>query len=402
MSVFPKFLVAAAVVAAAASLAWADRQYSPGASDTTIKIGQTMPYSGPASAYGTQGKTEAAYFRMLNARGGINGRQVEFISLDDGYSPPKTMEQTRRLVEEDEVLAIIGTIGTPTSSAIHRYLNQKKVPQLLVSSGAAKWNDGKRFPWTTPGYPPYGQEAQVYARDIIANHPDAKIAIISQNDDAGRDYVDGFKQGLGDKVAQVVKELTYEITDPTVDSQVIELQASGADTLFTMATPKFGAQVIRKVADLGWKPNHYIVSVSASQAQVLEPAGLQNAVGLVTASVLKEASDPTWAEDPDMIEYKEFMKEWYPGGDANNSGNVLGYVVGKLVEHMLAGAGDNLTRENLMHQATNIDALSLPMLLPGVTLDVTPEDRSTFHMFRTMRFDGTRWVVFGDPINLDK
>ncbi len=390
--------VIAAVGLSAASLAYAQKKYDPGASDTEIRIGQTMPYSGPASAYGAQGKSEIAYFRMVNARGGINGRKINFISLDDGYSPPKTVEQTRKLVEEDQVLALVNSIGTPTNSAVHKYLNQKKVPQLLVSTGAAKWNDPKNFPWTTPGYPPYEQEARVYAKHILANHPDAKIALIYQNDDFGKDYLKGFKDGLGASVNRIVKEVSYEISDPTVDSQVIDLKSSGANVLFTITTPKFGAQVIRRVAELGWKPAHYIVSVSAARSQALEPAGLQNAVGLITASTLKEPSDPTWDKDPGMIEYRKFMKEWFPDGDPNNTGIALGFVIGQLVEHILKGAGDELTRANLMKQATNIHDLSLPLLLPGVTLTVTPEDLNPFHTFRTMRFDGTRWTLFGDPI----
>ncbi len=385
---------------AAVPLAHAQKKYDPGASDTEIRIGQTMPYSGPASAYGTQGRAQVAYFKMINAQGGINGRKVNWISLDDAYSPPKTVEQTRKLVEEDQVLALVNSIGTPTNSAVHKYVNQKKIPHLLVSSGAAKWNDPKNFPWTTPGYPSYIQEAMVYAKHLLRNHPDAKIGVIYQNDDFGKDYLKGFREGLGANVGKIVKEVTYEISDPTIDSQIIALKSSGANVLFTMTTPKFGAQVIRKVAELGWKPAHYIVSVSASQAQVLAPAGLENAVGLITASTLKEPSDPTWDNDAGMLEYKKFMKEWFNDGDPSNTGNVYGYVVAQFAEHILKSAGDNLTRENLMKQATNIRALSLPLLLPGVTLTVTPEDLSTYNTFRTMRFDGKRWVLFGDPINV--
>jgi len=395
---FRSIAFVAALGLSTAGAAHAQKKYDPGASDTEIKLGQTMPYSGPASAYGAQGKSETAYFKMVNARGGINGRKITFISLDDGYSPPKTVEQTRKLIEEDQVLALVNSIGTPTNSAVHKYLNQKKVPQLLVSTGAAKWNDPKNFPWTTPGYPPYEAEARVYAKHMLANHPDAKIGLIYQNDDFGKDYLKGFKEALGPGVSKIVKEVSYEISDPTVDSQIIALKSSGANVLFTMTTPKFGAQVIRRVAELGWKPAHYIVSVSASQSQALEPAGLQNAVGLITASTLKEPSDPTWDNDPGMLEYRKFMKEWFPDGDPNNTGIVLGFVIGQLLEHILKGAGDNLTRENLMKQATDIRELSLPLLLPGVTLTITPQDLNPFHTFRTMRFDGKRWVLFGDPI----
>lgn len=396
----PMHMLAAAIgVAIAAALpVHAQRKHGPGVSDTEIKLGQTMPYSGPASAYGTQGKAEQAYFRMINAQGGINGRKVNLISLDDGYSPPKTVEQHRKLVEEEEVLALVNTIGTPTNSAVHKYLNQKKVPQLLVSSGAAKWNDPKNFPWTTPGVWSYPYEGRVYAQHILKTNPNARIAILSQNDDAGRDYVGGFKAGLGAAAKNIVKELTYEFTDPTVDSQIIELKSSGADTLFLMATPKFGAQAIRKVAEVGWKPAFYISSVAASRAQTLAPAGLQNAVGLMTATVLKEASDPSWENDPGMLEYKKFMKEWYKDGDPMNSGNVFGYTIAQFTAHILKSAGDDLSRENLLKAATNIQGLSLPLLLPGVTVNVSPTNYSTYDTFRMQRFDGDRWVLFGDPI----
>ena len=387
------------VAATALPTAWAQKKYDPGASDTEIRIGQTMPYSGPASAYGSQGKTTLAYFKMLNARGGINGRKVNLLSLDDGYSPPKTIEQTRKLVEQDEVLAIMNALGTPTNSATHKYLNQKKVPQLLISSGASKWNDPKNHPWSTPFFPPYIEEGMIYAKHILQNFPNAKIAVLSQNDDSGRDYVKGFKQGLGAKVSQIVKEVTYEVTDPTVESQIIDLKSSGADTFFLMATPKFGAQAIRKVGELGWKPHFYVVSVSSSQATVLEPAGLNNATGLVTAMALKLAGDPTWDNDPGMKEFLAFMKQWMPEGNPMDSSSVLGYVSAQMIEHILKNCGDNLTRENVLKQATNIKGLSFGLLLPGVTVNVSADDYATFSTFRTARFDGKRWAIFGEPIN---
>ena len=396
-----KLALGACVVAASLQAAHAQKKYGPGVTDTEIKIGQTMPYSGPASAYGSQGKAALAYFKMVNAKGGINGRKVNLISLDDGYSPPKTIEQTRKLVEQEEVLAVMNSLGTPTNTAIHKYLNQKKVPHLLVSTGASKWNDPKNFPWTTPFYPPYIEEGIIYGKHIVQNFPNAKIAIISQNDDSGRDYVKGFKMGLGAKAGQIVKEVTYEVTDATVDSQVIDLKGSGADTLFTMATPKFGAQVIRKVADLGWKPNHYIVSVSSSQGGVLEPAGLQNSVGLVTAMALKLAGDPSWDNDPGMKDFLKFMKEWFPEGNAVDSSVVLGYTTAQMIEHILKTAGDNLTRENVLKVATNVRNLSFPLLLPGVAVNVTPDNYATFNTFRTARFDGKRWVIFGEPITAE-
>ena len=397
----PITALAAALLLATTTLqgALAQKKYDPGASDSEIKIGQTMPYSGPASAYGSQGKTTLAYFKMLNAKGGINGRKVNLLSLDDSYSPAKTIEQTRKLVEQDEVLAIMNPLGTPTNSATYKYLNQKKVPQLLISSGASKWNDPKNFPWTTPFFPPYIEEGIIYAKHILANHPNAKIAVISQNDDSGRDYVKGFRTGLGTKVSQITKEVTYEVTDPTVDSQVIDLKSTGADTLFLMATPKFGAQVIRKVAELGWKPNFYVVSVSSSQATVLEPAGLQNSVGLITAMALKLAGDPTWDNDAGMKEFLAFMKQWSPEGNPMDSSAVLGYVSGQMIELILKNCGDNLTRENVLKQATNLKNVQFGLLLPGVTVNVSPDDYSTFSTFRTARFDGKRWAIFGDPIN---
>ncbi len=387
------------VAIAALPAAQAQKKYGPGVSDSEIKIGQTMPYSGPASAYGSQGRATLAYFKMLNAKGGINGRKINLLSMDDGYSPPKTIEQTRRLVEQDEVLAIMNPLGTPTNSATHKYLNQNKVPQLLISSGASKWNDPKNFPWTTPFFPPYVEEGIIYGKHIVQNFPNAKIAVISQNDDSGRDYVKGFKLGLGAKASQIVKELTYEVTDATVDSQVIDLKTTGADALFMMATPKFGAQVIRKVAELGWKPNFYVVSVASSQGAVLEPAGLQNAVGLITAMALKLAGDPTWDNDPGMKEFLAFMKQWHPEGNPVDSSVVLGYVSGQMIELILKNCGDNLTRENVMKQATNIRNQTFGLLLPGVTVNVTPDDFSTFSTFRTARFDGKRWAIFGEPIH---
>ncbi|GGC61851.1 ABC transporter substrate-binding protein [Chelatococcus reniformis] len=401
MSMVGRLAAGVAVALLSAQAAQAQKSYGPGASDTEIKIGQTMPYSGPASAYGTQGRAEVAYFAMLNAQGGINGRKVNLISLDDAYSPPKTVEQTRKLVESDDVLALVNTIGTATNAAVQKYLNTKKVPQLLVSSGAARWNDPKAFPWTTPGVWSYPYEGRVYGRQVVKTNPNAKIAILSQNDDAGRDYVRGFKEGLGDAVKDVVKEATYEVTDPTIDSQILQLKSSGADTLFVMATPKFGAQAIRKVAELGWKPAFYISSVAASRAQTLAPAGLDNAKGLITATVLKEASDPNWDNDPGMLAYKKFMQEWYKDGDPLNSGNVFGYTIAQITAHILKSAGDDLTRENVLKQATNIQRLSVPLLLPGVTLNVSPTNYATYDTFRLQRFDGERWVVFGDPITVE-
>ncbi|MFC0282241.1 ABC transporter substrate-binding protein [Camelimonas abortus] len=395
-------LVAAVAMLGAHGFAAAgEKKYGPGASDTMIKLGQTMPYSGPASAYGVQGRAEVAYFNMINARGGVNGRKVQLISLDDAYSPPKTVEQTRKLVEQEEVLALVNSIGTATQAAVQKYLNGKKAPQLLVSSGADRWNDPKNYPWTTPGFVSYTFEGKVYGRHVSRTAPDAKIGILWQNDDAGRDYVRGFRAGLGDSLKNVVREATYEITDATVDSQILQLRNSGAEVLFIMATPKFGAQAIRKIAEMGWKPTIYLSSVASSRTQTLEPAGLQNAVGVITATSLKDPDDPAWASDEGVKAYKAFMAEWYPEGDPRNSGNVFGYVVAQTVEHILRQAGDNLTRENILRQATNIRDLKLDLYLPGITMNVSPDNYTTVNALNLQRFNGDRWVVFGEPIPAD-
>ena len=351
---YRSMIIAAAAAIMSVSAATAG-DYGPGVSDTEIKLGQTIPYSGPASAYGTIGRIEEAYFNMVNSKGGVNGRKIRMISLDDAYSPPKTVEQTRKLVEQEEVLAIVGTIGTPTNSATQRYLNAKKVPQIFISTGAAKWDDPKNFPYTTALYPPYQMEGQIFAKYLLKNKPDAKLGVFSQNDDAGKDYVRGLKEGLGDKAAQmIVKEVTYETSDPTVDSQIVALKASGADTLFTMATPKFGAQAIRKVAELGWTPLNYVVSVSSSITGVLEPAGLTASKGLLTALAFKTATDPRWNDARDVQEFRAFLKEWFPKGDAGDASNVVGYVAAFMTVKVLQMCGDDLTRDNLMHQATNL------------------------------------------------
>jgi branched-chain amino acid transport system substrate-binding protein len=374
--------------------------YGPGVTDTEIKLGQTMPYSGPASAYGTIGQIEHAYFAMINAKGGINGRKINMISLDDAYSPPKTVEQTRRLVEQDEVLAIVGTIGTPTNSATQRYLNSKKVPQIFISTGAAKWDDPKNYPYTTQLYPPYQMEGQVFARYILKNKPDAKLGVLSQNDDAGKDYVKGLKDGLGDKASTIiVKEVTYETTDPTIDSQIVALKASGADALFTMATPKFGAQAIRKVAELGWKPLNYVVSVASSIKGVLEPAGLENSKGLLTALAFKTPTDPLWQSEKDVQEFQAFLKEWYPKGDAGDSNNVTGYISAFMTVKVLEMCGGDLTRENLLKQATSLDNVEAPLLLPGITISTRRDRYAPYTQMQIARFDGSSWTPEGPVIS---
>ena len=390
----------AALTVFAASGAFAgDKKYDPGVSDTEIKIGQTMPYSGPASGYGTQGKAELAYWKMINSKGGINGRKITLLTMDDSYSPPKTVEQTRKLVEQDEILADIGSLGTPTNSAIQKYLNSKKVPHILISTGAAKWNDPKNFPWTTPFYPPYAQEAKIYGKYIVKQLPSAKIGVIYQNDDFGKDYLRGFKEGLAERADLIVKELSYEVTDPTIDSQIVALKSTGADVVFTVATPKFGAQSIRKIADLGWKPTHFIVSVASSIGGVLEPAGVEASTGLITALSNKVIGDPAWNDDQGVKDYLAFMKEWYPEGNPIDGSNQTGYGSAQFTAIILKNCGDELTRENVLKQATNLTDISLPLLLPGITLSITPTDYSTFSTFRLAKFDGKTWKFFGENIS---
>jgi ABC-type branched-subunit amino acid transport system substrate-binding protein len=395
-----RLLAVSTAVTFTASVSFAaEKKYDVGATDTEIKIGQTMPYSGPASGYGTQGKAELAYWKMINSKGGINGRMLTLLTMDDSYSPPKTVEQTRKLVEQDEILADIGSLGTPTNSAIQKYLNSKKVPHLLVSTGAAKWNDPKNFPWTTPFYPPYAQEAQIYAKYVVKEFASAKIGVIYQNDDFGKDYLRGFKEGLASKTDQIIKELSYEVTDPTIDSQIVALKASGADVILTIATPKFGAQAIRKVSDLGWKPTHFIVSVASSIGGVLVPAGVEASTGLITALSNKVVGDPAWDEDQGVKDYLAFMKEWYPEGNPIDGSNQTGYGSAQFTAIILKNCGDELTRENVLKQATNLDKISLPLFLPGITVSVTPDNYSTFSTFRLAKFDGKTWKFFGENIS---
>ena len=394
-----RIVLAALGLALAAAPALAQKRYDPGASDTEIKIGQTMPYSGPASAYGTIGKVEAAYFKMLNESGGINGRKINFISLDDGYSPPKAVEMVRRLVEQDEVLFTVNTLGTPSNSAIHRYMNQKKVPHLFLATGASKWNDPKNFPWTMGFNPNYQSEGKLYAQHILATKPNAKIAVLYQNDDYGKDYLKGFMDGLGAKAqAMVVKTATYEVTDPTVDSQIVTLQSSGADTFFNITTPKFAAQAIRKVADVGWKPVHYLNQVSASVGSVLKPAGLDKSAGLISMQYIKDPSDPKWGSDKAMQDYLAFMKKYLPDLDPMDGNNTYGLAVAQLTAQVLRQCGDNLTRENVMKQAASIRNFQIPMALPGVLAQTSPDDFAPFQTMQLVRFDGKTWVAFGEPM----
>ena len=382
-----------------AAPAQAQKKYGPGASDTEIKIGQTMPYSGPASAYGTIGKANAAYFSMLNDKGGINGRKLSFISLDDGYSPPRTVEQTRKLIEEDQVLFLFGSLGTPTNSAIHKYVNAKGVPHVFLNTGATKWGDPKNFPWTIGWNLSYQNEAQIYAKYILDTKPAAKIAVLYQNDDYGKDYLKGLKDGLGDKAAKlIVAEASYEVTDTTIDSQIVSLQASGADTFVDITTPKFAAQAIRKVHDIGWKPLHLLNNVSASVGAVLTPAGLDKSVGLITASFYKDPVDPQWKSDPAMQEYMAWMKKYFPDGNVADVFNLVGYVQAEVMAQVLKQCGDNLSRENVMKQVTSIKGLQPGVLLPGVTLNTSADDYFLIQQAQLSRFDGKEWKLFGKII----
>jgi len=394
--------VLAAFTLVAGTAAAAEKMYGPGVSDTEIKIGNTNPYSGPASSYGTIGKALTAYWNMVNAAGGINGRKIEFISLDDGYSPPKTKEQVRKLVESDEVFALFQTLGTPTNSAVHQYVNKKEVPHLFVATGATKWGDPQSFPWTMGWQPNYQTEGRIYANYLLKNKPDAKVAILYQNDDYGKDYVKGFKDGLGDKAASmIIAEESYEVTDPTVDSQIVNLKASGADTFYNVTIPKFAAQAIRKAYDIGWRPLHLLNSVSASIKSTLEPAGLEKSQGIITTVYLKDPSDPAWKDDPEYKEWLAFMDKWYPEGDKSNPFNVYGYAVSQTLRHVLEKCGDDLTRENLMKQAASIQGLKVKMLLPGITVNTSANDFYPIEAMQMQKFEGQEWIRFGEIISAE-
>jgi branched-chain amino acid transport system substrate-binding protein len=386
-------------LALAASPALAQKKYDPGASDTEIKVGNTNPYSGPASAYGLIGKTIDAYFKKVNAEGGINGRKINFISYDDAYSPPKAVEQARKLVESDEVLLLFQTLGTPSNTAIQKYMNAKKVPQLFVATGATKWGDPKNFPWTMGWQPTYQSEGRIYAAYLLKNKPDAKIAILFQNDDYGKDYVKGLKDGLGDKAkTMIIAEAPYETSDPTVDSQMINLKASGADTFFNVTTPKFAAQAIKKAAEIGWKPLHLLNNVSQSVGSVLQPAGLENAKGLLSTYYLKDATDPQWKSDAGMKDWTAFMDKYFPDGDKTSSFTIYGYSVAQTLVQALKQCGDTLTRENVMKQAANLN-LDLPMMLPGIKIKTSATDFYPIEQMQMQRFNGERWESIGEVMS---
>jgi branched-chain amino acid transport system substrate-binding protein len=368
------------------------------AADTSIKLGNTAPYSGPASAYGTIARAEAAYFQMLNDQGGISGRKIDFQSLDDAYSPSKTVEQTRRLVEQDEVLALFSSVGTAPNIAVQKYLNIKKVPQLFVSSGATRWNDPKQFPWTTGFNPTYELEGKLYAQYVLKTKPNAKIAIIIPDEDAGKDYLRGFKEGLGEHIDQLVSSTTYLTSDPTIDSQMVTMRESGADVLFAEATPKFAAQAIKKAASMGWKPLIILPTVSNSVSAVLEAAGLENSIGVVTGLYLKDPNDARWANDPGVQDFLAWMKKYQPNANTGDLFNVQGYTVAEVMETVLRNCKDDVSRENIIKQATNLKSLALPMLLPGITVRNDPTDVTPIHQIQMARFDGKSWALFGDVL----
>jgi branched-chain amino acid transport system substrate-binding protein len=385
---------------AAASPALAQKKYDAGATDTEIKIGNTNPYSGPASAYGLIGKTIDAYFKKVNAEGGINGRKVTFISYDDGYSPPKAVEQVRKLVESDEVLLVFQPLGTPSNTAIQKYMNSKKVPQLFVATGATKWGDPKGNPWTMGWQPTYQAEGQIYAKYVMKNHPNAKIGILYQNDDYGKDYVKGLKDGLGDKAkTMIVTELPYEPADPTVDSQIVSLKNSGADVFFNVTTPKFAAQAIKKAHEIGWKPVHLLNNVSNSVGSVLKPAGLEAAKDVLSTNYLKDPTDATWDNDSGKKEWLAFMDKYFPDGDKTSSFTVYGYSVAQTLVQVLKQCGDNLTRENVMKQAASLKGLVLPLALPGIEINTSATDFYPIEQMQMQKFTGERWELFGPIIS---
>jgi branched-chain amino acid transport system substrate-binding protein len=389
------------LLAVTSSGALAQKKYDTGATDTEIKIGNIMPYSGPASAYGVIGKTEQAYFNKINAEGGINGRKINFISYDDGYSPPKTVEQARKLVESDEVLLLFNPLGTPPNSAIQKYLNSKKVPQLFVATGATKWNDPKDFPWTMGWQPNYQSESRIYAKYILKEKPNAKIAVLYQNDDYGKDYLKGLKDGLGAKASMIIAEESYETTEPTIDSHIVKLKSLGADVFFNVTTPKFAAQAIKKMAEIEWKPLHLLNNVSGSIGSVIKPAGFENAQGIISSNYLKDPTDPQWKNDAGMKAWNEFLDKYYPEANRADASVMYAYIVAQGLEHVLKACGDNLTRENVMKQAASIRDLELGGLLPGVKVNTSPTDFAPLSQLQLQKFNGDKWDLFGEIISGD-
>jgi branched-chain amino acid transport system substrate-binding protein len=391
-----------ALLAASSSPSFAQKKYDTGATDTEIKIGNIMPYSGPASAYGVIGKTEEAYFRKINAEGGINGRKINFVSYDDAYSPPKTVEQARKLIESDEVLLVFNSLGTPPNSAIQKYMNSKKVPQLFVATGATKWDDPKDFPWTMGWQPNYQSESRIYARYILKEKPNAKIAILYQNDDYGKDYVKGLRDGLGAKAASmIVIEESYEVSSPTIDSNIVKLKSTDADVFFNVTTPKFAAQAIKKMNEIGWKPMHILNNVAASIGTVMKPAGFENGQGIISSAYFKDPTDAQWKDDAAMKAWNEFLDKYYPEANRADASVMYGYIVAQGLEHVLKASGDDLTRANVMKQAANIKNFEPRGLLPGVKVNTSPTDFAPLSQLQLMRFKGETWERFGEVLSGD-
>jgi ABC-type branched-subunit amino acid transport system substrate-binding protein len=391
---------ALALFAATSTGALAQKKYDTGATDTEIKIGNIMPYSGPASAYGVIGKTEQAYFNKINAEGGINGRKINFISYDDGYSPPKAVEQARKLVESDEVLFVFNSLGTPSNSAIQKYMNGKKVPQLFVATGATKWNDPQNFPWTMGWQPSYQSESHIYAKYLLKDKPDAKIAVLYQNDDYGKDYLKGLKDGLGSKAASmIVAEESYETTEPTIDNHIVKLKSSGANVFMNITTPKFAAQAIKKVAEVDWKPLHILNNVSANVGSVIKPAGFENSQGIVSANYLKDTADAQWDNDPGVKTFLAFLAKDFPEGDKANNSVVVGYGVAQTLVQVLKQCGDELTRANVMKQAASLKDFRSEVMLPGIMINTSPTDFAPIDQLQLMQFKGEKWEMFGDVIS---
>ena len=394
MSSIPHLFITLGMTALTMGHVQAEKKYGPGVTDTEIKIGQTMPYSGPASSFSLLGKAEAAYFAKVNDEGGINGRRIKLISLDDGYSPPKTVEQTRRLVEQEEVLLIFGSVGSAGASAVHKFMNAKKVPHLFLATVASKWDDPQHYPWTLAYPPPPRVDAHLYARYLLKHYPHARIGILYQNDDYGRDYLKALRDGLGEKqTTMIVAEVSYEPSDPTIDSQLVTLKSAGADTLFTFANPKASAQAIRKVGDMSWKPLYFMNYSVASVETVLKPAGLERSIGIISAQYTKDPSDSQWNDDIETKRYLAWMKKYYPDGDSADLYNVSGYNYAHALVHVLRQCGDELTRENVMKQAANLKSVQLPLLLPGVTLNTSPANYVAINRIYLKRFDGKKWTA---------
>jgi branched-chain amino acid transport system substrate-binding protein len=393
--------VSALALASGSTSAFAQKKYDDGVTDTEIKIGNTNPYSGPASSYAAIARTIDAYFKAVNEAGGINGRKIKFISLDDGYSPPKTVEVVRQLVEQEKIFALFQPLGTPCNTAIHKYMNQRKVPQLFVATGASKWGDPKNFPWTMGFQPDYHTEAVIYAKHILASVKDAKIAVLHQNDDYGRDYLGGFKEGLGKEAGRIVRTVTYEATDPTVDSQIIQLKDSGANVFFNVSAPKAAAQGIRKAAEIDWKPVHYLNNVSASVAAVMKPAGFDNAQGIITAAYIMDATDKAWENNEEMKAWRAWMDKNMPQANKADLNHIYGYAVAALMTETLKRCGNEMTRANLMKQAASFQKYRLPLLLPGITINTSPTDFYPIQAVQLQRFKGETWELFGDVMHAE-